>query len=1044
MSKRPSIEFSLACMMLCLLPGRVLAHEDNAETQVLSLAGEWRFAADLDKKGLEQQFFARELAGTIRLPGSTDEAKIGPNTSKPNLDGLYRLYKYEGPAWYQRQIQIPAGWKGKQVSLFLERVHWETRVWLDDRYIGARDTLIAPHVYDLGTNLKPGPHRLTICVDNTLKFNLGEFVSILYEGTQTNWNGIIGKLELRADDPVSIADVQVYPNVERKVAKVRVTIANSTGKASRGTLSLAVPSIQSIKIAFVTAGEQTVVNAELPLGPNPKLWDEFSPSLYDLTVSLAAKPGYRGTKKVTFGMRGFSTQGTQFTMNGRPLFLRGTLECGIFPRTGYPPTDVESWRRIYRIIKSYGLNFIRFHSWCPPEAAFSAADQEGIMIQAEGPQANVDAGADLKRDAFVEGEFLRIVRTYGNHPSFCLMTLGNEYGGPDQILSRWIDMLIKEDPRHLYSTPSAGGKTTNRQFTENLPRGIHGPGTDADFHVEISKEDRPLIGHEIGQWTFYPNFEETQKYTGVLAAKNFDLVHDDLARKNMLDLAPRFFEATGKQAVLLYKEEIEVLLRTAGHAGFSLLDMHDYPGQGTALIGPLDPFWDSKGLVKPEVHRQYCGSTVPLLRMKKRTFTTDESFTATVDIAHFGPRDIENAQPHWSLRDEQGREVASGSLPSTTVPTGRLTPLGSIETALGKAPAPAKLTMTVSLAGTEFANQWDIWVYPSATRAAAPLDVVVATDWDDTAKSALAAGKKVVLFPHLRKLAHALPGQFLPVFWSPIWFPDQRPNTMGILCDPRHPALAQFPTDTYSNWQWYDLIQNSRSIILDETPAAFRPVVQVIDNLERNHKLGVLFEARVGEGSLLVSAIDLPAIAGKQPAARQLLASLYSYAGSAAFHPAQELPAALLDKILESGSASLMQKLGATIVSADSQTGTDQAENLLDGDPISFWHTQWGDPVSPFPHQVVIGFPQPVRLAGVVCLPRRRTGGWIKGYEIQLSDDGTAWRKTASGEFDHSGSAKTVRFAQPESARFLKFVALSDFEGKPYASLAELTVIPAQ
>ncbi len=163
--------------------------------------------------------------------------------------------------------------------------------------------------------------------------------------------------------------------------------------------------------------------------------------------------------------------------------MRGTLECAIFPLTGYPPTDVAAWRRIYRIIKSYGLNFMRFHSWCPPEAAFAAADQEGVMLQVEGPIANIDVGADARRDAFIEAELLRMVRAYGNHPSFCLMTLGNEYGGTDELLSRWIDMLEREDPRHLYSSPSCGQLTANRQFTEGMPRGIHGPGTDADFRA---------------------------------------------------------------------------------------------------------------------------------------------------------------------------------------------------------------------------------------------------------------------------------------------------------------------------------------------------------------------------------------------------------------------------------------------------------------------------------------------------------------------------------------------------------------------------------
>ena len=304
------------------------------------------------------------------------------------------------------------------------------------------------------------------------------------------------------------------------------------------------------------------------MGKNPRLWDEFSPALYELTVSMTAKSANRtfaDQQTVTFGMRKFATRGTQFTMNGRPVFLRGTLECAIFPLTGYPPTDVPSWQRIYRIIKSYGLNFIRFHSWCPPDAAFAAADLEGVMIQAEGPQANIPAGVDKQRDAFIEQELLRIIRTYGNHPSFCLMTLGNEYGGSDAVLSHWVDMLIKEDPRRLYSSASSAQITANRQFTERgRPRGVQGPGTDMDFREAYAKEDRPLIGHEIGQWTFYPNFDETKKYTGVLAAKNFDLVRDDLAAKHLLDLAPRFVQATGRHAVLLYKEEIEILMRTPG------------------------------------------------------------------------------------------------------------------------------------------------------------------------------------------------------------------------------------------------------------------------------------------------------------------------------------------------------------------------------------------------------------------------------------------------------------------------------------------------
>ncbi|MGO8732837.1 MAG: sugar-binding domain-containing protein [Terriglobia bacterium] len=896
------------CLAIWTTTGIGLAQSGPAWTEPVSLAGQWRFALDPNQEGVEKQFFNHELPERISLPGSTDEAKMGtPNPNKPTLDGLYRLYLYEGPAWFQRDVEIPETWKGRQVSLFLERTHWDTAVWVDDKSLGTQDSLIAPHVYDLGSDLAPGRHRLTICVGNARKIDLGRFVSINYSGTQTNWNGLIGKLELRAKDPVCVADVQVYPDVERKLAKVRMVITNITGKAASGKVILGATGtagagkVPPLSVKFMATQPRTVISAELPMGENPRLWDEFSPALYALTVSMTAKSTnqtFADRQTITFGMRKFATRGTQFTINNRPVFLRGTLECAIFPLTGYPPTDVPSWQRIYRIIKSYGLNFIRFHSWCPPEAAFTAADLEGVMIQAEGPQANVPAGEDQQRDAFVEQELLRMIRTYGNHPSFCLMTLGNEFGGSDAVLSHWVDMLIKEDPRRLYSSASSAQITANRQFTERgRPRGVQGPGTDIDFREDIAKEDRPLIGHEIGQWTFYPNFNESKKYTGVLAAKNFDLVRDDLAAKHLLDLAPRFVQATGRHAVLLYKEEIEILMRTPGHAGFSLLDLHDYPGQGTALIGALDPFWDSKGFVTPEAHRRYCGATVPLLRMKKRTFTRDETFAAEAEIAHFGPRDLTKAQPVWTLRDESGREVASGSWAARSVPTGKLTSLGGINASLAKAPAPAKLTVTVSLQGTAIANQWDIWVYPAHAEASAPADVVIARNWDDATRAALASGKKVILFPQVVNSSQSLPGRFLPVFWSPVWFPTQQPNTMGILCDPKHPALAQFPTEFYSNWQWYELLQNSRSVNLNDTPATFRPIVEIIDNFARNNKLGNLFEARVGGGSLLVCTMDLLRLADNQPAAKQLLRSLYAYAGSVSFNPSEELQTALLDKL---------------------------------------------------------------------------------------------------------------------------------------------------
>ena len=1038
--------------ILLLLPRPTIAASDAG---TVSLAGTWRFRLDPKKAGIEEKWHATRLPGEVKLPGTTDEAKLGlPNPAKPSLDALYRLNVYTGPAWYQRDIEIPADWKGKRLELLLERVHWETRVWLDDREIGMQDSLIAPQVHDLGMDIAPGKHTLTVRVDNSLKFNLGVFVSILFGGTQTDMNGIVGRIELRAVDPVSIEDVQVFPDVDRKLVKARITISNASGQAVRGVVRL----WSSFRSALETGLDKTqrifqgeekrvVVTMEHEI-TNPQLWDEFSPRLYDLHVSIdgnAGKSKFADSRSVPFGMRKLEIRGTQFVLNGRTIFLRGTLECAVFPLTGYPPTDVPAWQRIFRILKSYGLNFMRFHSWCPPEAAFAAADIEGVYLQPEGPEANIHIDRHTPIGQFMEQELLRMVRSYGNHPSFCLMTLGNEHSGQGDTLDYWVEMLIREDPRHFYSSASAGQATPHRQYTEGGPRGVHGPRTDADFRSAIAQQDRPLMGHEIGQWTFFPNFNEIAKYTGVFQARNFELVREDLAKKHLLDLAPQFVEATGRHAVLLYKEEIEVLLRTPKYPGFSLLDLHDYPSQGTALIGPLDPFWDSKGFVTPEQHTRYCGPTVPLLRLKKRTFTGDESLTAEAEIANFGDKSLAAAKPEWKIEDEKGSIVAAGSLPAKNLPTGKLTRLGPIEAPLAKAAAPAKLTVSLSLAGTPIVNQWEIWVYPPKVEIDPPKGLVVSKTWNDEVKQTLAQGGRVLLFATANS-AQSLPGRFLPVFWSPVWFPTQKPNTMGILCDPKHPALAGFPTEFHSNWQWCELLDHSRSTILDETPAEFRPIVCVIDNFARNHKLGVIFEARVGSGRLLVCGIDLPALIEKQPAARQLLAGLQRYAASEAFHPAVELSAETIDQLFARPIGGLMQRLGAKVIDADSQAEDYEAANVIDGDPQTIWHTPWGDGAPGFPHHLVIEFPAPLAIGGLKILPRQdMTNGRIKEYEIFVSGDGKTWGKAVKkGRFDASGEIQVVRFSRPVQGKFLKFAALSSFEKKEYASLAELEVIVAK
>ena len=877
----------------------------------LSLSGAWAFRLDPKQEGVAQKWFETALPDRIRLPGTTDEAKLGiANTNKPTLVGLCRPNTYAGPAWYQREIVIPAAWAGKRITLLLERVHWETRVWIDGQSVGEpQESLVTPHLHELGA-LAPGKHRLTICVDNTIKFDLGEFVSIYSEHTQSNWNGIVGRIELLAHDPVRLADVQVYPDAAARKARVSVTLANASGASGHGSVSVAFSerggsTVAETKAAVTWDDKGGRVDIELALGEQAKLWDEFHPNLYDLTVRLTTQSGLSDSRLVCFGLRDFGSKEKQFTVNGRPIYLRGDVDCAIFPLTGYPAMEVKDWRRIMRTVKSYGLNHLRFHSWTPPEAAFTAADEAGIIFQVEGPQANVSQGADLARDAFISREIARIQAVYGNHPSFCLLTMGNELEGKTDVLERLVAEAVQRDQRHLCSSVSndyRGTDTTNSQFKVPMkPRGIKGEGTDSDFAGAIAEYPRPQISHEVGQWQIFPNFREMRKYTGVFKPGNFAMIRDHMASKGLLDLAPRYVEATGKHAALLYKEEVEVLLRTPNHAGIQLLSLRDYPGTGTSLVGILDPFWDSKGLITPEAFQRFCGPTVPLLRFPKRTWSEEESFAAEAELVHFGETDLAAVTPVWSIKDEHGRELAAGVLPVIPAKTGTLTKLGRIEASLAGAKVPCKLTVTLKLKGTASANDWEIWAYPSSKqKPEPPADIVVSQAWDEVTRSALASGKSVLLLADGASPSR-IPGTFKTVFWNPVWWGGKKSKkaTMSILCDPKHPALAGFPTEFYSNWQWFDLLNTSQTMVLDELPATYRPIVQVIDNFVHNRKLGNLFEARVGSGRLLVCSLDLQRNLEQRPAACQLLRSLYAYMSSADFKPSQRLEPEVLARLLE-------------------------------------------------------------------------------------------------------------------------------------------------
>ena len=1042
-----------------------IAKERAAE--MISIAGEWQF----EFAATNATECPAELANTILLPGSTDEAGYGTKTEftpksrnqiKPKQDfrSWSRKYRYVGPAWYQRDIELPEEWRGKRVELFLERCQWESQVLFDGKLVGMQDSLTTPHVHVLTADAVPGRHRLSIRVDNSLKFDLGESPNMVSEQTQPNFNGIIGKMELRATDPVWIEDVQIFPDLARNSAKVKVTFGNDTSQSVSGKLELnAVGSIGSSRLrpqAFAVhlANGNTTQEFRLPLGKSLALWDEFSPALYNVDVRLSTsfqERKYQDQRRLQIGIRQFSVNtNKQLALNGETIFLRGTVENDVWPIKGYPPMDVDSWLQILRICRSYGLNHLRFHSWCPPEAAFIAADQMGFYLQPEAPVWIHDWGKRAARDQWANEEVQRILKEYGNHPSFCMLSMGKEPAGdlsiPDQITKR----SKESDPRHLYRRGSAWGPGPFDDYDQRggpVPwlkeegmRGYGGPGTDWDFTAVIDKSRVPLVTHELGQYSVCPRLEEIDKYSGTLRMWNVELMLDDMHAKHLLDQANAFFLASGKLAAQLYKADIEAARRTPSQAGFQLLSLTDFPGQGTALVGMLDSFWDSKGLITPEEFRQFAGPTVVLARLAKRTFTTAETFSVRAQISHFGADELKQAVPVWTLQQENGIVIAHGELPALTLAPGRLADLGNFSVSLKSVTGPMKCKLIITLKGQDIQNSWNIWVYPEKVSTPVPTNVLVASEWNSAVADALSAGKRVVLFGKPDGWRNALPGIFSTVFWNPVMFGSHK-ATMGLLCDPMHPALRQFPSAMHSDWQWFDLVQQSQAVVLDDWPANFRPIVQPIDNFVNYRKLGLMFETRVGAGRLLVCAIDLNS-QPSSPEARQLRASLLAYAGSDEFQPTCEVTPSTVAALFPDP---FLKSLAPKIHSDTGNTDAYGASAAMDGDPDSYWHTAWEGTAPKFPHELVVELTKAAKVSGITCLPRQDGSerGWIKDYAVFVSADGEHWGEpVAEGAFLQDADLKTVKFKQPVETRFLKLLAKSSFRPKqPYASLAELNLL---
>jgi hypothetical protein len=925
----------------CFLFGAVVAmlwsfHARAADT--LDLSGQWSLC--LATQTVASVPLDGSFNETIHLPGTLSQAGKGqPLDLQPALPSLppedlnyqknilfgrstnyavedislmhlHQRFSYIGPAWYRREADIPKSWTNRDVELVLERVIWKSQVWVNGQYLGTRNSLTTPHRYEVGPALRPGRNEIVVCIDNRRQLAIGDPHAYTQE-SQTIWNGIVGRIALVARDKVRIDGLELRPDLTRKGVEVTLQIHNGSGAEAAGELSLltapknfSAKEIPAVAFPISLPPGDSETNIFYPMGTNFQRWSEFNPKLYR-TVAILAGENFHSEISDSFGMREFKSDGHEFTINGQPTFLRGTVNCCEFPQTGYPDMTGDQWQKIFSTVKAYGLNHVRFHTWCPPEVAFEIADRMGIYLEVELPNWCFKLGADPAVTLFFQDEGDRMIREYGNHPSWVMLTMGNELKGDYSVLFGLETHFRAEDPNLLYDSttyPSSkergkmpgpvddyyisqdtkNGRARGQDIFENTV-----PNTETNFSHAISPIPVPFISHEVGQYCVYPNLAELPKYDGVLRSTALEAIQADLKAKGRLAEASVYTHDSGKLAALLYKEEVERALRTTNQAGFQLLQLNDFPGQGTSTVGLLDAFWDSKGLITPKQFRKFCGPVVPLLLMPKRTYQNDEVFDAGIAVANFGAAAMTNATIAWKIYAGK-MEAGNGSFQTPLIPLGHGQVIGRIQMPLSVITHAAKLKVTVMIAGTSIANGWNVWVYPKEEGAAQTNGIEIFHAADAAFFKALQAGKSVLLLPSYDDVKSPLAGQFTPAFWNPIMFPNQ-PGSMGAMIEARHPAFAGFPTSDWTDWQWWELLHRSFAMDLDALPAKVEMPLRFVDKFNRDALPAAIFEARVGSGRLLVCTLDISSDLNSRIVARQLRRSILDYMAGDKFQPNSEL-----------------------------------------------------------------------------------------------------------------------------------------------------------
>ncbi len=834
--------------------------------------------------------------GDIKIPGTTDEAKY--SNTKPELTAnyLYRPYPWLGKAKYTREIDIPLIDGDDEVFFEIERTR-HTYLYIDDEFVGECGNLLTKHIYNLTGKINEGTHKLAVVVNNNVH-ECGEYPDNIFnahqftDNTQTNWNGMLGNVRLVIKRGLQI-DIEAVTLKDDKKFNITLKINRSNAK-----IKLNLDGETYFEDDVCTKNGK--INIEVPFKGGEKFWNEHDPYRYNLVLEAIC-----GDEKCTVskmqGFRYLSVSGKKILLNGKRVFLRGKHDACVFPLTGYAPMTVEEWIKVFEIVKSYGINHYRCHTWCPPEAAYEAADICGIYFQAELPFFCTTFEKDEISYKYAVSEGIKVINEYASHPSFIVLSIGNELRGNRDALKDIISCYKNYRDDILY-TQGSNNFLMHQYPIENEDVFISDQIAEDDklyplrasfAHCDMpslghfqQKEDKgtantysamsvtkPIISHETGEYQVFPDYDEIQKYTGVTRAENLKYFKNLLDKKGLGNYYKKFSKASGHVAMLGYREEIEALMRSEDMSGFQILDLQDFPGQGTALVGILDSFMDSKGIISPENWRKFCNHTVILAVFDKYVYRRGENFKADIYVYNYCGCDISGllSVTLGDFKYSEHVEICDGGTRFAF----------SVSFEMPKKNGEHILKLSLG----NVCNDYKLYVYGNECE-----NTVKTVYSKDLTEDILRENESIIVIASDMDDGVGIEGFFATDFWCWPMFENinsqaglHAPGTLGLLIKNEHPALGKFKCETHSDNRWREIVNYSKSVILDGTE--IEPIIRSIDNIARNHSLGMLFEVCVSGCKVLVCGSDLVRLKNTNPAAESLYAALDAYASSKTFKP---------------------------------------------------------------------------------------------------------------------------------------------------------------